>query len=283
MTTAGPPEPATAAATEAAGTEATAPAGTSPLVVAARPDEPLPAETAGSAAPAAVQPEALEAGIAQILGEAECAKVDRVAEAGGGVRYAGVVSSEADRLRLVEAARAAGEAAPVALDFAVVGRPFCTALVALPTAAEGRDVMRLNDEDGIFLDGELLQVDVGPVPESGHLYVTFVDHTGEVLQMLPNPVEEDTTVEAGDSRQLGVEEGVLQVLRQLGVAVGNWRIEGPYGRGMILAYVTPEPLTIFPRPPDEPAGSFFTALTEALEEDPASWVRYRWIDTRPRS
>ncbi|MCB2010652.1 MAG: DUF4384 domain-containing protein, partial [Geminicoccaceae bacterium] len=224
------------------------------------------------------------AAVAGILDDEDCTTVRRVADGDDGpLRYAGFVPSEADRARLAAEIAENAQGVDVQLDLAVAGRPFCTAFVALPGAVEGRDVMILNRDDGIYLDGDLLQVDIGPVPADGYLQVTFIDHTGEVLQMLPSRFAENVAIAAGEVRELGVEEGVLEVLRQLGVNIGSWKVEGPFGRGLILALLTRQPLAFEAAPQGEDAGSYFEGLRAALIETPAIWARYRWIDTRPRS
>ena len=253
------------------------PASTEPTVVAALPSTPAP-----EAATAVVDPDLVAADIAGMLGDEPCTRVEQVAGTGDGLRYAGIVPTEEDKRRILADARERAQGLDIELDLSVVGRPFCSAFIALPTAVEGRDVMELNNDDGIFLDGELLQVAIGPVPVSGHLYVTYVDHTGEVLHMLPNRFEEATAIEAGATRELGVEEGVLQVLEQLGVAVGSWRVEGPYGQGLIMAFATANPLSLHPREQQETVASFFEALQQSTDDEPVIWARYRWIDTRPQ-
>ena len=237
-----------------------------------------------AAEPVGTDRERAIAAVAGILDDEDCTTVRRVADGDDGpLRYAGFVPSEADRARLAAEIAENAQGVDVQLDLAVAGRPFCTAFVALPGAVEGRDVMILNRDDGIYLDGDLLQVDIGPVPADGYLQVTFIDHTGEVLQMLPSRFAENVAIAAGEVRELGVEEGVLEVLRQLGVNIGSWKVEGPFGRGLILALLTRQPLAFEAAPQGEDAGSYFEGLRAALIETPAIWARYRWIDTRPRS
>ncbi|MEZ5823995.1 MAG: hypothetical protein R3C97_04430 [Geminicoccaceae bacterium] len=126
--------------------------------------------------------------IGGFLGEEPCTSIAALPDNGGAgpLRYAGFVPSEADRERIEAEVAERAQGLDVEFDLSIAGQPFCAAFVALPDAVEGRDVMILNAEDGIYLDGDLLQVDIGPVPDDGYLQVTFIDHTGDVLHMLPS-------------------------------------------------------------------------------------------------
>lgn len=268
--------PVSTAAPVASSTTATA-ALPKPAVVAALPQE--PAQAAASIEEAPTVDETLSAAIDAFLAQEECARIDREP---GGTRVAALVTSDESRERLQTQLATESVGAPVELQIDVVQPSFCPALLTLPIAVEGGEQMALNNEDGLYLDGELLALSIGPVPVGGHLYVVFVDHDGSVQYLVPSEFEKGTEIAIGATRELGAEQDILDVLEALGISIGNWRASPPYGRGLIMAFVTDSELD--PAPSDIETGStdYFVALGDSLAGNPALWARFRWIDTRPR-
>lgn len=272
------PAAALAAAPAAAPATATATATASiPTVVAALPQEPVQAAVAIDEAPSLDQ--RLAAEIEAFLSEQDCARIERQP---GSTNIAALVTSEQSRERLQAQLAADSVGASVDLQIEVVQPPFCSALLALPIAVEGRDAMALNNDDGLYVDGELLALSIGPVPVTGHLYVVFVDHDGSVQYLVPSEFETQTEIAADGTRALGAEQDILDVLEALGISIGNWRASPPFGRGLVLAFVTENPLAPAPEDAQVTSARYFAELAETLADNPARWARYRWIDTRPR-
>lgn len=246
----------------------------------------LPAlEETAETAPVDIDVDAeLTARIEDILSDEPCGRIgppQQLASADSR-RIEGIVSTQAGLDRLERELATVPGAPTIDLAVNVVAAPFCETLLALPIAVEGVESMELNNDDGLYLDGDLLALKVGPVPVSGQLYVVFVDHDGSVQHLVPSQFETETAVQAGDVRELGAEQDILDVLDSLGISIGNWRATEPFGRGLIMVFVTRAPLA--PEPPAQTAAAedYFDVLSQATVNNPVLWARYRWMDTRPR-
>jgi hypothetical protein len=97
--------------------------------------------------------------------------------------------------------------------------------------------------------------------------------------MLPNPFQADTGVSGGETVRLGVEEAE----RRPGVR--DYEVTPPFGPGLVLAILTPVPLTNVGTQETEPAEAFVTHLAAALDRarkaGPVTFSQ-AWLETRPR-
>jgi hypothetical protein len=150
------------------------------------------------------------------------------------------------------------------------------ALVRMTPLPDAAAVLRLNRADGIYRDGDYLVVTVEVPREIGanhHLHVLFLDEGGEVLHLLPNPL-------ARDPRASGGQRVVL------GAAGRDYRVGPPYGRGVVLALLSPRPLDPVGRRESEELGGFIAALQVALRRALAGGSSVRFaavgLETRPR-
>jgi hypothetical protein len=174
--------------------------------------------------------------------------------------------------RPVAGARDCGLAGPAA-------ETFCTLLAGVPVGAEGRSELGLRPADGVFFANDYLVVTVRlPVAlGAGHLYVSYLDHTGEIVHLRPNALSPETEVPAGARLRIGADAD------QRAEGVRDWRFDPPFGQGLIIAWLTRRPLALFPRPEVEPAGPFLAEVKEALTTAELVWAAHRPLESRPRS
>ena len=146
-------------------------------------------------------------------------------------------------------------------------------MTPLPDAAA---VLRLDRADGAYREGDRLVVTV-EVPRGlgadHHLHVLYLDEAGEVLHLLPNPLARETRVGGGQRVVLGA-------------AGREYRVGAPYGRGAVLALLSPYPLDPVGRREAEDLGGLVAALRVALRRARAEGVPVRFaavgLETRPR-
>jgi Domain of unknown function (DUF4384) len=152
--------------------------------------------------------------------------------------------------------------------------------LALPDAAA---VVRLNRTDGVYREGDFLVVTVEVPREIGadhHLNVVFLDEGGEVLHLLPNPRGRDPRASDGRRVVLGAEG------RARRSDVRDYRVGPPFGRGAVLALLSPRPLDPVGRREAEDLGDFLASLRVALRRAQADGSSVRFaavgLETRPR-
>lgn len=174
--------------------------------------------------------------------------------------------------RPLAGARDCGLAGPAA-------ETFCALVAGVPVGAEGRTELALRPADGVFFANDYLVVNVRlPVAlGAGHLYVSYLDHTGEIVHLRPNPLSPETEVPAGARLRIGADAD------QRAEGVRDWRFDPPFGQGLIVAWLTRRPLALFPRPEVEPAGPFLAEVKEALMTAELAWAAHRPLESRPRS
>lgn len=156
---------------------------------------------------------------------------------------------------------------------------FCTLVAGVPVGAEGRAELAVRPTDGIFFADEYLVVNVRlPLAVGGgHLYVLYLDHTGDLVHLRPNALAAATEVPAGARLRLGGDAD------QRIAGVRDWRFDPPYGQGLIVAWLTRHALPLFPRPEVEQAAPFLAALKAALPAAELVWVAHRPLESRPRA
>jgi hypothetical protein len=226
---------------------------------------------------------------------------------GGAARWRSLVGATAEdrvrdtlvALRAVRVAAAAGAAFALGRDLFDQGgacgagqpgvrgklcRLLSGALVRMTPLPDAAAVLRLNRADGVYRDGDFLVVTVEVPREVGavvHLHVVYLDEAGEVLHLLPNPLARDPRVGGGRRVVLGAEAWERRS------DVRDYRVGPPYGRGVMLALLSPRPLDPVGRHEAEGLGGLVASLQTALSRAAAegsSPVRFAaiGIETRPR-
>ncbi|WP_349597144.1 DUF4384 domain-containing protein [Azospirillum argentinense] len=125
---------------------------------------------------------------------------------------------------------------------------------------------------GVALDGgQNLVFDVTAPDFPAHLQVDYFTSDGDVVHLLPNPLEISGRVDAGAVRRLG----------ERGAGGRFWSIGPPYGHELIVVIASPTPLFASPRPEAEPAASYLPALKQALDAAaPTTVATARFLKTR---
>lgn len=105
-----------------------------------------------------------------------------------------------------------------------------------------------------FVKGDALVLNLVADDRDGFAYVDYYDVFGNVVHMLPRPKAPDNYVRAGERLTLGT-----------GGRLGEWVVAPPYGRDIVIAIKTPEPLFQGPRQREiEPAEDYVPDLRERL-------------------
>ena len=153
-----------------------------------------------------------------------------------------------DPLALVEPLRAANAAAPAPLSIHL-----------LPT-------------DATLRGGEDLVVELAAPDFPIHVQVDYYTADGNVVHLLPNPLETSGRIEGGARRRLGDRS-----------AGGRfWTAGPPFGNELIVVVAGAAPLFAVPRPEIEPAGSYLPDLKRALADAGApALAAARFITTQP--
>ncbi|ALJ35340.1 MULTISPECIES: DUF4384 domain-containing protein [Azospirillum] len=122
-----------------------------------------------------------------------------------------------------------------------------------------------------FVDGQDLMFDIVAPDFPAHLQVDYFTSDGDVIHLLPNPLEISGRVESGAVRRLG----------ERGAGGRFWSVGPPYGHELIVVVASPAPLFAAPRPEAEAVASYLPALKQALDSAaPATVATARFLKTR---
>ena len=122
-----------------------------------------------------------------------------------------------------------------------------------------------------FKGGQYLMFDVVTPDFPTHLQVDYFTSDGDVIHLLPNPLEISGRVEPGAIRRLG----------ERGAGGRFWSIGPPYGHELIVVIASPAPLFPSPRPEAETAASYLPALKQALDSAaPTTVATARFLKTK---
>jgi len=113
-----------------------------------------------------------------------------------------------------------------------------------------------------FGGGQDLVFDIAAPDFPAHLQVDYFTSDGDVIHLLPNPLEISGRVESGAVRRLG----------ERGAGGRFWSIGPPYGHELIVVIASPTPLFPSPRPEAETAESYLPALKQALDSAASATV-----------
>ncbi|WP_188259226.1 DUF4384 domain-containing protein [Azospirillum tabaci] len=121
-----------------------------------------------------------------------------------------------------------------------------------------------------FEGGQDLVFDITAPEFPAHLQVDYFTSDGDVIHLLPNPLEISGRVESGAVRRLG----------ERGAGGRSWSIGPPYGHELIVVIASPTPLFPSPRPEAEAAASYLPALKQALDSAaPVTVATARFVKT----
>ena len=122
-----------------------------------------------------------------------------------------------------------------------------------------------------FKGGQKLVFDVSAPDFPAHLQVDYFTSDGNVIHLLPNPLEISSRVDSGAVRRLGERGGGGRF----------WTIGPPFGHELIVVIASPAPLFASPRPEAETAASYLPTLKQALDgAAPGTLATARFLKTK---
>ncbi len=214
----------------------------------------------------------------------------------GSVTINGSVANGAAGLELRERLQEAIGSRTLDLRIEVLNRPVCAVRQLLPPVAQsdlriwfgfgGGGADRPNPS-GAYAVGENPLIDIRlPLEASwGHLHVTAVDVTGAVFHLMPNTYRPTTLLEelgevVGGERQVRVAHTVAA--RAADPTLPAFVIDETFGKTLVVAFHTREPLFDTLRPIAESSESFAAALEDRIARLPLTEaeIATRMIDTR---
>ncbi|TWA67919.1 uncharacterized protein DUF4384 [Azospirillum brasilense] len=217
-------------------------------------------------------------GLRTALAEFQCAELEVAVGKDQRVAISGLTAGDTDPDSLALLAQDYITGQRAAVDIERASPALCeplTLIGALRTSNAGLAApvaIRLEGGIGMALHGgQDLAFDVAAPDFPAHLQVDYFTSDGDVIHLLPNPLEISGRVEAGAVRRLG----------ERGAGGRFWSIGPPYGHELIVVIASPTPLFASPRPEAEPASSYLPALKQALDAAaPATVATARFLKTR---
>ena len=199
----------------------------------------------------------LAAGARTLAAQLPCAHIE-VSTGAGSLTLSGFVASDADLSTLRNRIAALGKVDIAAQDIAIYPPPFCTAMQVLAqyrhldTAQSGLPQVTLNKPGLEYIEGEQLVITLStPRAFDGYLYLDYIDSEGALAHLLPDGTTSDTYT-AGQKLTLGADD--------------EYEIVPPHGRSMVMVIASKEPLFAQPRPDDDDAKTYLSALAQRLRE-----------------
>ena len=227
---------------------------------------------------AAVQPKApatptIEA-IFGVIDRLECADLRPSIAADGRVRIVGVIPEEKDVEDLLAEWEVAFGSTPVDLSIDQVGELNCSVAALVRPLRPDRPLLKgVSGGSPAIAEDELVVVEINPGEASGFLYVDYFQLDGTVIHLLPEAVDGPERVEAGRTLRLG--DGTASSF--------VWRAAPPFGRELIAAFISAQPLFSTPRRVEEPAAEYLLSLDALVSQsDVDLWADYVIITTKPR-
>ena len=153
-------------------------------------------------------------------------------------------------------------------------------LIAAPAGKkEPAPEVLLRDPKGmpkqVFRDQEYLVVELPPLPEARYAAVDYFVHDGSVVHMLPSLAYPRNRLSAGERLLLG----------EPGAAGQVWQISPPFGRDLLVVFMSERPLYAGKRPGVEPIDGYLDflkpRLAGALRDGPIR-IGYSVIQTESR-
>lgn len=203
--------------------------------------------------PPAARSEDPAAGIQAAVSGLSCADIHTDRQPDGGLRLSGFVASAEDQAWLEQALGELPGVGPIDNRLEVHPWPFCEILQVLgPYEEDGRLDVATADGGTVLRQGDDLTLDLTLPPEAEYLYLGYVQRDGNVGYIATMSVREWA-------------QSVGRIRFRTGYA-----IDEPFGREMLVAVVSSQPLFEEPRPAFEAPEPYLIALRERLATMQAS-------------
>lgn len=166
----------------------------------------------------------------------------------------------------------------VTADVRVVTRPYCDLLALLhPLRGTGPGTPIVPDEEQVmrFREGDALALELKTPPYEAYMYVDYFLLDGQVVHLLPNELEKDNHLPAGQRTRIG----------EPGPGKRHWEVSPPFGREMITIVASRKPLSLGDRPEVESVQDYLPAMRAALSNagDKQITANYTFIETHGRN
>lgn len=197
-------------------------------------------------------------------------------EEDGRIAITGTATSESIRPQIHAILEQDRPDRPHRIDLRLASPALCDPLTLIEAPRTANDVapaglaIRLAAPDAIYRGGQELLFDVIAPDFPAHLQVDYYTADGNVVHLLPNPLETSGAAEPRASRRLGDR------------AAGGrfWTIGPPYGNELIVVVASASPLFPTPRPEAESAAAYLPELKRALDAaGPQTLAAARFITT----
>lgn len=145
----------------------------------------------------------------------------------------------------------------LSIDITTTAEALCAPLQSVRTALGRGDAMSITPvaSDGIFHSGQDLVIDIAGPPFAGYFQVDYYTLEGYVVHLFPNPLQRDNRVVADQTIRLGERSDGGRF----------WTIGPPFGRELIVAIASQQPLFPTLRAEAEQASDYLPELEQALE------------------
>lgn len=215
--------------------------------------------------------------IAAALQNLPCAYVAATTR-GPDVMLSGYVSSPKDVATAQQRVAEMPGVRRVTADVRVVTRPYCDLLGLLhPLRGTAPGTPIVPDEEHVmrFREGDALALELKTPPYEAYMYVDYFLLDGQVVHLLPNDLEKNNHLPAGQRTRIG----------EPGPGKRHWEVSPPFGREMITIVASQEPLSLGERPEVESAQDYLPAMQAALRNvgDNRITANYTFIETHGRN
>ncbi len=180
---------------------------------------------------------------------------------GAGPVLTGIAGAGEPQAALTAAIKSLPDTAAVRDHIQTIDGPYCAVLDSVrpyhPLFTTTGSVLGLALAGGktVLHDGELITIDQTMPDFSGYLETDYFSSDGTVLHLYPTLTDAPKKFAAGAAKVLG----------DPAHGGASWQVSAPFGTDMIISIASSVPLFTTPRPQEETASNYLTALRQALQ------------------
>ncbi len=197
-----------------------------------------------------------------VLAGIDCSSLQAHGDDRAGILVTGWLGDSVSRETVLEVVADAATGFDHALDVSTFPSTWCPVM-----AAVDRHILSRGNDDrsgfalvperpgAVFQDGDYLRLRIQGSAQSTYVQIDYFLRDGHVVHLLPNPLEPNHRLPADGQRDLGDPDGGGRY----------WIVGPPFGRELILAIASHDPLFPQPRPEVERTADYLRALRNALD------------------